>query len=359
MKNIYYISNMFPSEKKNDNYGIFCKNVFDNLPNNDVTIILLSVIRGKSFKKFFNLIRYLILEFDIYRKIIFYIHKFDIIYFQYVWLHVFLALPLFPYLHKHDKKIVLNFHGEDLLEFVANCDKKKYKRILNHADLIVLPSGYFKEKLTTVFTISNQKILISPSGGVNEKIFKYSKKKYLGYKLVFCSRFVPQKRWIDFIETVLLLKKRGINVSGTMIGYGPDFNSIKEKIHLNSLDSVIQVKINLSQEQIVQEYLKSDLFLFTTAADESFGLVGIEAMACGLPVIGTNISALREYILDGVNGYLVELKSPEQLASKVEHYFSLSDKERRSLIKNARLTAMQYKQKIVIDVLRKKLLELQ
>lgn len=46
-----------------------------------------------------------------------------------------------------------------------------------------------------------------------------------------------------------------------------------------------------------------DLFVFPTQLEESLGLVGLEAMACGVPVIGSCIGGLTDYIEEGTNGF--------------------------------------------------------
>jgi len=50
---------------------------------------------------------------------------------------------------------------------------------------------------------------------------------------------------------------------------------------------------------------------------EAFGIVTIEAMACGKPAIGTNVGGIPETILEEVNGFLVEPKNSEEIAEKI------------------------------------------
>ena len=354
--NIYYISNMFPSETKNDNYGIFCKKVYDFLQDKTLKISLLSVIRGKSFNRLYNLFRYLSLIIEIWFKIIFYNNKFDIIYFQYVWIHVFSIYPLFKYLKRKHKKIVINFHGEDLLAFIEHPKKGLFNKILTDSDLIIIPSNYYKTLLDSEYSINKQKLFVSASGGVDRNIFIHKERSSYGHKIVFCSRFAEYKGWKDFVENVFILKKNQVNVEAIMIGYGEDMDLLQKQIKNYELNDYITVKTNLSHEQIASEYAESDLFLFPTIANESLGLVALEAMSCGVPVIGSNIAALPEYIHNGENGFLVDIHSPEQLAEKVEEYFAFNDEMKAIFVKNALKTASFYETNWVVSELRKKLL---
>lgn len=350
---------MFPSETKNDNYGIFCKKVYEELQGSEIEMSFLSCIKGKSFNKFFNAFRYFIFISDILFKIIFRSKKFDIVYFQYVWIHVFIASFLFKILHKRNKKIIINFHGEDLLNFVEHPHKKKFIKILSYADLIVFPSLYYQNWLKSKFVVDEKKIFVSASGGVDREVFKYKECNKFSHQICFCSRLVPHKGWKDFVDAISILKKHNYVINAVMIGYGPDMGALKYKIKDEKLEDIITVKTGLTHEDIAMEYSNSELFVFPTAnITESLGLVAIEAMSCGLPVVGTKIAALPEYILDGENGFLVDVNSPIQLAEKIEHYFSLSDDEKNRIKQNALETSKRYEFHTVCAELKKRILSL-
>jgi len=73
------------------------------------------------------------------------------------------------------------------------------------------------------------------------------------------------------------------------------------------------------QEQLAREYNAMDLLAFPTMRKaESFGNVATEAMACSVPVAGSRIAGLSEYMVDGVNGYLVPSGDPEALAKAMD-----------------------------------------
>lgn len=350
---------MFPSKTKNDNYGIFCQKVYDGLQSDEIEIPFLSCIKGKSFNKFYNAFRYFIFISDVLLKILFRSKKFDIIYFQYVWIHVFFASILFRFMHKRNKKIIINFHGEDLLNFVEHPYKKKFIKILNYADLIIFPSLYYQNWLKSKFVVDEKKLFVSASGGVDREVFNYKKCNKINRNICFCSRLVPHKGWKDFVDAISILKKHNFVINAVMIGYGPDMGALKDKIKDKKLEDIITVKTGLTHEDIAMEYSNSELFVFPTAnITESLGLVAIEAMSCGLPVIGTKIAALPEYISDGENGFIVDVNAPMQLAEKIVHYFSLSDDEKNRISHNALETSKRYEFHTVCAELKEKILSL-
>ncbi|MDR3496196.1 MAG: glycosyltransferase family 4 protein [Ancalomicrobiaceae bacterium] len=86
-------------------------------------------------------------------------------------------------------------------------------------------------------------------------------------------------------------------------------------------------------------YAAADLFVFPTNY-ETFSLVSMEALACGLPVLATRVGGIEDYLVDGENGYFIE-RNPEQIADAVRRVFA--DRNRYERLKlGARQTAEHY-----------------
>jgi glycosyltransferase involved in cell wall biosynthesis len=109
------------------------------------------------------------------------------------------------------------------------------------------------------------------------------------------------------------------------IGKAPDnlqleFNASYEMllgyIKLHNIEDKTILKL-FKLEEMPQVYMDSDLFVLPSE-NETFGQVFIEAMACGLPVIGTNVGGIPEIISDSYNGYLVPPDNPSVLAQRIE-----------------------------------------
>lgn len=110
---------------------------------------------------------------------------------------------------------------------------------------------------------------------------------------------------------------------------------------LDKLNGYIQLN-NLTGKVICREFNLEDMpcvfdgaDLFVLASEnETFGLVYIEAMACGTPVIGTNIGGVPEVITDNHDGFLIESNNPSILTQKIEKLL-YDDNNRKEFIKNA------------------------
>ncbi len=112
------------------------------------------------------------------------------------------------------------------------------------------------------------------------------------------------------------------------------------------------------QTELPAVYRSFDVFVFPTVrAAESLGLVGLEAMACGVPVIGSNTGGLTGYISHGENGFLFEPGNVKELADRIVMFCNLARSERQALSQQAIRTARSYDSVAAYDGLAKVLRE--
>jgi len=116
------------------------------------------------------------------------------------------------------------------------------------------------------------------------------------------SNFRPVKRILDAIEMFALVREK-MPAKLVMIGDGPDRVPAESLTRLRGVQNDV---LFLGQQNEVQRKLsQADLFLLPSQL-ESFGLAALEAMACEVPVIATNVGGVPEVVEHGVDGYLVE-----------------------------------------------------
>lgn len=94
----------------------------------------------------------------------------------------------------------------------------------------------------------------------------------------------------------------------------------------------------IPEEELPDLYRSVDIFVWPSHR-EGFGLPPMEAMACGIPVVGTDAGAMPDYMKDGVTGFIVPIKQPKQLAEKL--IILIKDKVRRQKMGAAAAQAMQ------------------
>ena len=168
--------------------------------------------------------------------------------------------------------------------------------------------------------------------------------------LGFVGRIEHGKGWCEYLETLHLLEKE-LNFCGIIVGYGSLEDEMKLLIKRYALNDKVELVNGVPQSQLVSFYNRFDLLLFTTQLPESLGLVGIEAMACGIPVLGTNIGGLTTYIRDEYNGFLVSKGDVDCICEKVKKYAAMSIEEKKIISDNCLFTARTYaSDKVVQDL---------
>ncbi len=113
-----------------------------------------------------------------------------------------------------------------------------------------------------------------------------------------------------------------------LVFIGPDFgmrNSLLKQAKETGVESKISFIEAMPPEELVSAYRGIDV-VAVPSHFEIFGMSALEAMACGTPVVGSNIGGLKEIVEDGVTGFLVPPGNPEILASKLLVLANTSEK---------------------------------
>ena len=244
-----------------------------------------------------------------------------------------------------NRKVILNFHGSDLIF------NSTFKKVLSFflipgikKSFIVLPSNYYKEKVMAKFNIPSSKLLVYSSGGINREVFFPDRKiENSNFVIGFVSNFIEGKGWRIFIDAINKIKEEKSinNFEILMVGDGPDKEEILD--FLTIMGVKFEIISNITQKELAEIYNRMNVFIFPTyREEESLGLVGLEAMACGVPVIASRTGGPMGYIEDNSNGFLFDKKDTEMLTEKIRAFYSLSQKKKDEMKRNAITTAQSY-----------------
>ena len=359
MHRILVISNLYPS-KEDPTFGTFVKNftddISDYMPN---VIVEKCVIRGRSKSNLGKIYKYIIFYFVSLCKLLF--TKYDLVYVHYI-SH---SIPPVWFASKlKNIPVAFNIHGDDILVRSKQGELflKMAGGLLRKSKMVVVPSPFFKDVLHEKFPdITDEKITISPSGGIDISFFNEDNVNRLHegpLHLGYVSRIDTGKGWDVFINAVNLLQQEGAEIKASIIGTGEQVKEMTEIIRNNNADSYIKYLGAKAHEDLIEYYKGFDLFVFPTMLQESLGLVGLEAMAAGTPVLGTRIGGLKTYIEDGVNGFLFEKGDYKELASKIFYYLKLDSNEKVAMKRAAYEKALEYESTKVASLLYDKIIML-
>lgn len=214
--------------------------------------------------------------------------------------------------------IVTTLHGTDITVLGSDSSLKEAIRYgIEKSDIVTAVSNSLRDQ--TYELIQPDKTIETVYNFVDEREYhpksETKLKEQLGIDaaekvMIHVSNFRNVKRVQDVIKTFSLAHQQ-INCKLLLVGDGPEMGRIIQQVR--DLEIEEHVLFLGKRDDLAEFYSISDIKLLLSEK-EAFGLVLLEAMACGVPVIGTNIGGMPEIIDPGVNGFLVELGDTEQAA---------------------------------------------
>jgi glycosyltransferase involved in cell wall biosynthesis len=123
----------------------------------------------------------------------------------------------------------------------------------------------------------------------------------------------PRKRLEDLLRAAVILRRRIPETKIRIVGRGPEWDALTRMHAELALGDSVTLLGDVTVEQLAEEYVGADLFCLPSV-QEGFGIVFLEAMAAGLPVVACRAAAIPEVVEDGATGVLVPPRSPEALA---------------------------------------------
>jgi glycosyltransferase involved in cell wall biosynthesis len=350
---------MYPS-KKDVYYGVFVKNFVERLSSDTRFKVSKVVLAGKANSKIYKTWKYLNFYIKILVKMV--LGNFDLIYVHQI-THATPAIWISQLIKIN--KLCFNIHGDDLLTQSKLSEKllNMAESLLIGAEMIVVPSVYFRNVLISqISSIDTDKIFVSPSCGVDLDKFngdRKNKKKRKIFTVGYVSRIDKGKGWKTFLSAVNSLQNEQQAIQAIIAGGGDESNQLLEMIAQYGLSSCVEYKGGIAQTELPDIYAQIDVFVFPTERkQESLGLVGLEAMACGIPVIGSKIGGLNDYLVDGVNGFFFETGNCSELINCIKTYMNLPNMKRDQMKENALKTAKKYDANLIAKKMNDKIVAL-
>ena len=147
--------------------------------------------------------------------------------------------------------------------------------------------------------------------------------------VVLTVRRLVYKNGVDtLIEGANIAVKKNPRIVFLAVGKGPDSDSVKLRIQQLGIRSNFKLAGFVSDEALPFYYNAADLFVLPSKSGEGLPLVALEAMACGLPVIATDVGGIKEILMADC-GKLLPPNQPEQLAKAILDFAGLDFSSRK------------------------------
>ncbi len=243
------------------------------------------------------------------------------------------------FLKKIYKKPYINtVHGEEFYLSKRFHTLFVLKWLINNSFKTITNSSATKNSYSRL-DLNEDKFQVIPFG-VDMNFFKPLNTPKNGevFQILSVGYFIERKGFEYLIKAVKEVLKEYNNVTLKIIGSGPLKNKLQYLI--TELKLVNQVKLigNVSDNELLQLYNSSDLFILPSITDtqgntEGLGVVLLEAMACELPVIGSRVGGIPDIIIDNESGLLVNEKDIPELSTKIKYLID-NEELRRKLATN-------------------------
>ena len=182
-------------------------------------------------------------------------------------------------------------------------------------DIYIGPSEAMTNYLRKIF--NNKKVKHLPYF-INDD-WKFEDKKRINKKILFIGRLEREKGLEYLIKALKYLKP---DISLDIIGKGPEEEKIRKLIKRLNIKNKVNFMGEVSNKDIRKHYYDSDVLIMPSVWMEQFGIVGLEAIASGTPVIASDMGGIRDWLKDKENGFLVPTRSPKKIAEAIKKIFS-------------------------------------
>lgn len=292
-------ANLYPAYE-GDSRGIFVKRMVDDLEREDIRVI-------KAVKKSTSPLAYFPFYADSFFKAL--DKNIDILQAEYI-----PHSSMIPCLMKSKKPLILKFHGDDglIYPYKNHFNRALFNLSVNRADHIITCSEALKSSLVSL-GVDTEKI--TPiANGVDTKVFRPMKKEEcreafsLNKEVTIClyaGRLHPMKGIFELVEAARL------NPDVTFIFGGPG------PVPAHPSNCFFLGDINPTRMSIL---MNAADFLVLPSHSEGLGLVLLESLACGVPVIASNVGGCPEIIKDNHNGILIAPKDIKNLSGAINFY---------------------------------------
>ncbi len=268
------------------------------------------------------------------------------------------------YVHAHtlfaDGGLAYNLkkkYGIHYIIAVRNTDIKGYlkkmphcklylNRIIENADQVIFISPTMKKELEQHLTLKmkeilNQKTRIKPNGimeywhkNVNEDKKTLTNSKKLNFIQV--SELDKNKNLYASIHVIQMLNKNGIDAKLTVVGEGREEEKYKKIVKEKQLESKVFFKGYIkNKDQLKELYRTNDIFIMLSK-QETFGLVYVEAMSQGLPIIYTKGTGIDGYFNEEQVGHSLDLKQIDNIVKIIRNIVENYSKMSRECIKQSK-----------------------
>jgi phosphatidylinositol alpha-1,6-mannosyltransferase len=249
--------------------------------------------------------------------------------------------PIPYFVAAHGTEIFENFTG--IKNSVRTLLVRKLKRKAFHQAEKIFPVSHYTRKAVLEEVPGKEHRVITVNNGVNCEMFKktalnsnlQARYKPKGERLLLTvTRLHPYKGVDRMLESLPEISRSIPGVKYVVVGVGPDLPRLQELTARLGLEGQVSFLGRLAFSEIVELYSLADLFVLLSREEppdvEGFGLVFLEAAACGLPSVGGRSGGIPEAVDEERSGWLVDPSNTHEIAATIVDLLKSPEKLKRA-----------------------------
>lgn len=236
--------------------------------------------------------------------------------------------------------VLVTSHGGDLFGLRAAPFRWLKSWTLKRCDEVAVVSRYMQDVVVADHGLQRERVHVLPMGvDLSQRFSASGNASRDKGRIVFVGRLVGKKGVRHLIDAVSELKEQLPDVQLDIIGDGPLRESLESRARDHGLAESIRFHGALPQDRIPQFLQSAEVAVVPSVIDESgdqegLGLVTIEAMGCGCPVVASDLPAIRDVVEHGRTGLLATPGDPADLALHIARLM-MDSGQARELASNA------------------------
>ncbi len=208
------------------------------------------------------------------------------------------------------------------------------KAVVNLTDKIITVSAKTERDLKGIKTSENTTVI---PNGIDFNYIMGVKASKEESDIIFAGRLIKEKNVDVLIEAVAMIKEKAPEIKSIIIGDGPERAKLEKLADKLNVQNNVIFKGFMENHDDMISYMKSSKVFLLPSKREGFGIVSLEANACGLPVITVNheMNAASDLIINDENGFVTSF-SADDIAEKTIDMIHIKEKIRENCIKMAK-----------------------
>ncbi|UOY01235.1 glycosyltransferase [Blastococcus sp. PRF04-17] len=224
-------------------------------------------------------------------------------------------------------RVVITIHGGDVLSLNGRVLRKVKRFILERADVVVANSAFTASACRSLHDGRAYEVIPM---GIDVDRFRAAprsaelvRRHGLGdFTVLFVGRLTEDKGLMDLVEALHLLERSGAGFRALVVGSGDQEPALRRRVRELGLDERVVFVGWVAHDDLADYYNTADVFVGPSIVgshgwQEAVGLVFVEALASGLPVISTRTGGIPDVVDDGRTGFLVDQRSPGQICERL------------------------------------------